>query len=364
MLRRRVALKRVHAEGDANAILRLRREALVGASLSHPNLVSVYDVQMRADGDLVIVMEYVAGRDAARRDRRVGRPAARPGPRGADGCGFRARRDPRAGHRPPRRQAGEHPARAGGGDQAGGPGNRAGRRSDADHAGRHGPRHVQLHGARAARGDGIDPGGRHLRVGGRRVRDAQRPKARPQTNPVALAHAIATQPPPDLCAVVPDVPRAAAEVLRRGMDPDPERRPRSATDLVDRPARGARAGGRNPAGHPVGPPSALRPAPAAGRRAAGRRRNGRPSSVAQERAGREPVAQERASAEARAARNGSPRRGPPGAVRGAGWGAARGGAAGGRGAGWRAGWGHRGWCRKAASSPTESRRAAAGRGVA
>jgi serine/threonine protein kinase len=49
---------------------RLRREALVGASVSHRNLVSVYDVVTSEDGELVIVMEYVRGetlRDALRR---------------------------------------------------------------------------------------------------------------------------------------------------------------------------------------------------------------------------------------------------------------------------------------------------------
>ena len=121
-------------------------------------------------------------------------------------------------------------------------------------------------------------------------------KARPQTNPVALAHAIATQPPPDLCDVVPDIPRAAAEVLRRGMDPDPERRPRSATDLVDR-LRVALApeAGTLPV-IPLVPraPSAQPRPPAAEQRGAQERAAGQP--VAQERAAGQPVAQERAGA--------------------------------------------------------------------
>lgn len=60
-LGRLVALKRVHATADSHGLTRLRREALVGASLNHPNLVPVYDVLMEDDGDLTIVMQYVAG---------------------------------------------------------------------------------------------------------------------------------------------------------------------------------------------------------------------------------------------------------------------------------------------------------------
>ncbi|HYB29872.1 MAG TPA: hypothetical protein VEF89_24905 [Solirubrobacteraceae bacterium] len=43
VLGRSVALKRVHGAGDPRGISRLKREALVGASLTHPNLVFVYD---------------------------------------------------------------------------------------------------------------------------------------------------------------------------------------------------------------------------------------------------------------------------------------------------------------------------------
>src|SRR5438270_2331286 len=61
MLRRRVALKRLHTATGGRELERLRREALVGASLNHRNLVSVYDVYPDHGGQLVIVMEYVAG---------------------------------------------------------------------------------------------------------------------------------------------------------------------------------------------------------------------------------------------------------------------------------------------------------------
>src|SRR5947209_6008746 len=64
VLGRRVALKRLPAAGDPRGMLRLRREALVGASLNHPNLVSVYDAVIE-DDDVVVVMEYVPGETLA-----------------------------------------------------------------------------------------------------------------------------------------------------------------------------------------------------------------------------------------------------------------------------------------------------------
>ena len=60
-LGRQVALKRVTAAAGEGGTLRLRREALVGASLNHDNLVAIYDVDESDDGNLVIVMEYVEG---------------------------------------------------------------------------------------------------------------------------------------------------------------------------------------------------------------------------------------------------------------------------------------------------------------
>jgi serine/threonine-protein kinase len=59
-LGRRVAIKEMHPHSPDDAALRLQREAKVGASLNHPNLVSIYDIE--TDGDSVlIVMECVDG---------------------------------------------------------------------------------------------------------------------------------------------------------------------------------------------------------------------------------------------------------------------------------------------------------------
>src|SRR5437660_12418386 len=60
VLDRRVAVKRLHGNDDPQDRRRCRREARVGASLSHPNLVAVYNTIADEDGEL-IVMEYVDG---------------------------------------------------------------------------------------------------------------------------------------------------------------------------------------------------------------------------------------------------------------------------------------------------------------
>src|SRR4051795_90447 len=57
-LGRKVAVKRLHADSPEDAAQRFEREAKVGASLSHPNLVTVFDTVADDEG-VLIVMEYV-----------------------------------------------------------------------------------------------------------------------------------------------------------------------------------------------------------------------------------------------------------------------------------------------------------------
>src|SRR5215208_6101590 len=59
-LGRQVAVKRMHAESPEETAKRFRREAQLGASLNHPNIVSVYDIETD-DEDVLIVMEYARG---------------------------------------------------------------------------------------------------------------------------------------------------------------------------------------------------------------------------------------------------------------------------------------------------------------
>src|SRR5919199_4709713 len=59
-LGRKVAVKRLHAETPEGTAERFRREARLGASLNHPNVVAVYDTVTDDEG-VLIVMEYVDG---------------------------------------------------------------------------------------------------------------------------------------------------------------------------------------------------------------------------------------------------------------------------------------------------------------
>ena len=61
VLCRDVAIKRLHPEGSEADVRRFRREARLGASLTHPNLVTVFDTLSSGDG-VFIVMEHVRGR--------------------------------------------------------------------------------------------------------------------------------------------------------------------------------------------------------------------------------------------------------------------------------------------------------------
>lgn len=66
-LDRIVAIKVLKSEynEDENFIRKFRRESLAAASISHPNIVSIYDVGMETVGDedvYYIVMEYIDGK--------------------------------------------------------------------------------------------------------------------------------------------------------------------------------------------------------------------------------------------------------------------------------------------------------------
>jgi serine/threonine protein kinase len=63
-LGRKVAVKRLHSDSPEDPARRFEREAKVGASLSHPNLVTVFDT-VADDDSVLIVMEYVEGENLA-----------------------------------------------------------------------------------------------------------------------------------------------------------------------------------------------------------------------------------------------------------------------------------------------------------
>jgi tetratricopeptide (TPR) repeat protein len=75
-LDRLVAVKRLHADQPEDVRRRFLREAKLGASLNHPNLVSVFDTATDEDS-VLIVMEYVEGEALSRALRRGPLPPAR-----------------------------------------------------------------------------------------------------------------------------------------------------------------------------------------------------------------------------------------------------------------------------------------------
>jgi serine/threonine protein kinase len=237
-LGRLVALKRVNTLWDASARSRMRREALVGASLSHPNLVSIYDVFAAEDDEQVIVMEYVAGetlRDALRGGSGL---AVAEGLRVIEGVSAALDAIHRRGivHRdvkPANILLGADGAIkladlgiASAADRT---------RITADGAVLGTFSYMapeQLDGARPTAAVDVYA----LATVAFEVLSGR--KARLEANPFALAHAISTQPPPDLSEVWPQAPRAAVELLVRGMSREPSQRPRSAGELAGR-LRGA-----------------------------------------------------------------------------------------------------------------------------
>src|SRR4051812_17932555 len=230
-LERDVAIKRLHADSPEEIGRRFQREAKLGASLNHPNVVAVYDT-LTDDEGVLIVMEYVAGhtlRDEVGRgrmdpDRALGilaaiasaldhahdagvvhrdvKPAnvliddARGAVKLADlGIATAAERTRitksgnvlgTAAYMAPERLDG----------LAGGPG-------------------VDIY-APAAMAFGM--------LSGRKAIDG--------STPLEIARRVATMDPPDLRDVVPDAPEKAAECLKRGLAKEPRERPESAGDLV------------------------------------------------------------------------------------------------------------------------------------
>ena len=97
VLAREVAIKVLHRSlaGDQGFVDRFRREARAAASLSHPNIVGVYDWGA-VDGIYFMVMEFVRGTSRARAAERARPPGAGAGRRGRSTDAARARARARA----------------------------------------------------------------------------------------------------------------------------------------------------------------------------------------------------------------------------------------------------------------------------
>jgi len=232
LLARKVALKRLHTGGDERELVRLRREAQVGASLSHPNLVAVHDVFFD-DHDLVVVMEYVEGetlRDAMRRGPLT--PAHALQVLGAMAAALDHIHERGVIHRDVK------PAnvllRSDGVVKLGDLGvasaqNRTRITTSGTVLGTVGymaPEQLEGHPASPQVDIYALAAVAFEALSGRR--------ARPETNPLALARAIAMEPPPDILTAWPEAPPEAAAVLRRGMASRPQDRPQTAGELMRR----------------------------------------------------------------------------------------------------------------------------------
>jgi serine/threonine protein kinase len=237
LLGRRVALKRMSGEADVPGLTRLRREALVGASFSHTNLVSVYDVLNTDDGHLVIVMEYIEGetlREVLTRRGRLPVDEALPILAGV-AAGLDAINERGIVHRDVK------PSNIllGGG--------RAGVTVKlADLGIASAPDRTRITSSGAVLGSlsymapeqlSDAPTTRAIDVyalAAVTFEVLSGVKARRERNVVALAHAISTQDPPSLHSAWPEAPRGLDAVLQRAMARDPHRRPRSAGELLAR----------------------------------------------------------------------------------------------------------------------------------
>jgi eukaryotic-like serine/threonine-protein kinase len=230
-LDRLVAVKRLHADQPEDVRRRFLREAKLGASLNHPNLVSVFDTVTDDEG-VLIVMEYVKGEALS--------AAVRRGPLAPERVG---------------RMAAEL------GDAL-------------DHAHQHGvvhrdvkPANVLLrdNGATKLADLGIATAAHHTRITrsgvvlgtasymapeqleGEQVgpradiyalaavcfEALTGERARQGRTPMEIARRIATEPVIDVRERWPDAPAPVAELLRRGMAADPRERPATAGELGD-----------------------------------------------------------------------------------------------------------------------------------
>jgi serine/threonine protein kinase len=231
-LGRLVALKRMGGAVDISGLSRLRREALAGASLNHPNLVSVYDILTLEDGELIIVMEYVDGetlRDRLARQGRLAPVDALPLLGGA-AAGLDAIHGAGIVHRdvkPSNILLGEH-----------------GAVKVADLGVASVPDRTQITTAGSIIGslnymapEQLEPGPVTpaldiYALSAVAFEVFSGVKAREASNPLALAHEIATKPPPSLGDAWPEAPRRVTELLRRGMSREPRDRPASAGELI------------------------------------------------------------------------------------------------------------------------------------
>jgi eukaryotic-like serine/threonine-protein kinase len=234
-LGRQVAVKRLHADSPVDVEQRFVREAKLGASLNHPNLVSVFDTATDDEG-VLIVMEYVEGEALARTLKRGPLPPERVGAMVRDlGSALDHAHAQGVVHRDVK------------------PGNvllrHDGMTKLVDLGIATAQDHTRLTHSGMVLGTAAYMAPEQLEGGettpatdvyalavvayealtGRRAREGR--------TPLEIAHKIATGPPPDVREVMPSASPQAAEVLKRAMARDPRDRPGSAGELATSLAR-------------------------------------------------------------------------------------------------------------------------------
>jgi serine/threonine-protein kinase len=229
-LGRQVAVKRLHADSPVDVEQRFNREAKLGASLNHPNLVSVFDTATDDEG-VLIVMEYVDGEPLSRMLRRgplrpeeVRRLVVDLGEAldHAHAQGI-IHRDVKPGNVLIREDGVTKLADLG-----------IATASDGTKITRSG---IVLGTAsymapEQLEGRELSPAADVYALAAIAFEALSGTKPREGTTPLQIAHQIATEGPPDLAAAWPNAPRAAAEVLKRGMALDPADRPESAGEFA------------------------------------------------------------------------------------------------------------------------------------
>jgi hypothetical protein len=258
-LGREVAVKRMHsgrAEDDAR---RFAREARLGATLNHPNLVTVFDAISEGD-TVLIVMEYVDGTDLSamlEAGRLDDDEALRILDRLAAAIDHAHEHD--IVHRDVKpsnvliRDDGEVKlvdmgiARALEDTAITGSGTVLGS--------------LPYIAPEALRGEDIGAEADVYSLALIAYEALTGKKARREGTVPQVTHQAVNEPPPDLRDVRPDLPPAAAEVLGRALDPDPSKRPVSASAFV-RDLRDALAKGQ-PAPVPTAPIAEETPVPPA-----------------------------------------------------------------------------------------------------
>jgi serine/threonine-protein kinase len=225
-LGRQVAVKRLHADSPVDVEQRFNREAKLGASLNHPNLVSVFDTAHDDEG-VLIVMEYVDGEPLSRLLRRgplrpeevrrvvldVGEALDHAHAQGI------IHRDVKPANVLIREDGVTKLADLG-----------IATASDGTKITRSG---IVLGTAsymapEQLEGRDLGPAADIYALAAIAFESLSGRKPREGTTPMEIAHNLATGGPPDLSDAWPKAPRAAVDVLKRGMALDPADRPESA----------------------------------------------------------------------------------------------------------------------------------------